>query len=67
MRYPENIMKDLRQREGLEPNDTSMDEELQQMSPNEAFDEVLMWNGLIGYARTIKSWIEDIYNIEIGE
>lgn len=66
-RYPENIMEDLRQRKGLEPNDTICDDEINLMSPNEAFEEVLMWNGLIGYGYKIKSWIENIYGIDLNE
>ena len=29
------------------------------------FEEVLEWDGLIGYAYTIKRWIEDIYGINL--
>lgn len=30
------------------------------MTPNEAFREVLEWEGLIGYDRAIKRWIKEI-------
>lgn len=62
-RYPEEIMECVRQRWGLEKFDDSKDEEINQLSPDEVFDHVCNWNGLLGYASTIKSWIRDIYNI----
>ena len=64
-KYPENIMGYLRQRKGLEPDDTTRDNEINLMTPNEAFEEVLEWDGLIGYAYIIKRWIEDIYGIDL--
>lgn len=36
------------------------------MTPNEAFKEVLGWEGLCGYDGAIKQWIKEIYGIEIG-
>lgn len=62
-RYPEEIMECVRQRWGLEKFDDSKDEEINQLSPDEVFDHVCNWNGLLGYASTIKSWIRDIFNI----
>ena len=64
-KYPENIMGYLRQRKGLEPDDTTRDNEINTLTPNEAFEEVLEWDGLIGYAYIIKRWIEDIYGIDL--
>ncbi len=59
-------MKYLRQREGLDENDTSMDNELNKLSPNEVFTEVCIWNGLMGnYDETIKGWIKSIYKIDL--
>ena len=64
-RYPERIMRTLRERKGLEPSDTICDDEINLMSPNEAFEEILEWNGICNYAYTIKHWIEDIYGIDL--
>ena len=64
-KYPEYIMRKLRQRRGLEEDDTSEDSDIGTLSPSEAFDEVCNWEGLIGYSSTIKRWIEDIYGVEI--
>lgn len=64
-KYPENIMEYLRQRKGLEPNDTTCDDEINTLTPNEAFEKVLEWDGLINYTYKIKRWIEDIYGIDL--
>lgn len=63
-KYPEEIMEYVRQSLGLEESDESKDSEINEMSANEVFDYVCNWNGLIGYADLIKSWIEDIYKIK---
>lgn len=65
--YPKDIMEALRQRKYLEPDDSSRDEEISLMSPNEVFEEVLEWNGICNYAHTIKRWIKDIYGIDLNE
>lgn len=67
MNYPENIMRKLRQRLDLEEDDTSRDKEINMYSPNEAFEEVLLWEGFIGYTEYIKMWIEDIYKVDLNE
>lgn len=67
-RYPEEIMQALRQRNGLDKYDTHLDSELNKIEPDEAFSEVVNWNGLLGgWDYTIKHWIKSIYGIEIGE
>jgi len=65
-RYPENIMQKLRQRRGLEEYDTSEDQNINTMSPSEAFDDVCNWEGLINYSHTIKHWISDIYGTDLA-
>lgn len=49
----------------MEPNDISSDEILNNFSPQQAFKEVLSWEGLINWDETIKEWINDIYGISI--
>jgi len=67
-KYSEEIIKYLRQREGLNKYDFSNDEEINKMSPNEAFDNVVGWNGLLGgYSNTIKSWVKEIYGVDLEE
>lgn len=64
-KYPEYIMQKLRQRRGLEEDDTREDSDINTLSPGEAFDEVCNWEGLINYGSTIKGWINDIYGVRI--
>jgi len=64
-KYPEYIMKKLRQRRGLEEDDVKEDQDINTLSPSEAFDEVCNWEGLINYGSTIKGWINDIYGVRI--
>ncbi len=67
-RYPENIMECVRQqRFGLNEYDESKDQEINELSPQEVFECVCNWNGLLEYAHTIKSWIGDIYKIDLND
>lgn len=67
-KYSDEIMRYLRQREGLDEYDFSNDEEINQMSPNEVFDNVLKWKVLVGgYSYTIKKWIKEIYGVDLEE
>lgn len=63
--YSEEIMEYVRQRLGLEKYDCSRDKEINLMSSDEVLDHVCNWNGLLGYTDTIKSWIRDIYDINL--
>lgn len=65
--YPEYILRTLRQREDLEETDTSMDDKFNNYSPNKAFKEMLEWEGIIGWDNTIKSWIRDIYGVDLND
>lgn len=64
-KYSESIMECVRQRWGLEKYDDSKDDEINQLLPDEVLEHVCNWNGLLGYATTIKSWIEEIYKIKL--
>lgn len=65
--YPPQIMRDVRQNYGLEPNDTSRDQMILEMSKDEILDRVTTWNGLIGYGDTIKRWVQDVYDIKLPD
>lgn len=66
--YPEYILRCLRQRLGMNPDDTSQDEMFQSMEPKRVFGEVVHWNGLLGgYDRTIIKWIKDIFGVDLHE
>ena len=66
-KYPEHILRRLRQREDLEETDTSMDERFNNYSPKKAFREVCEWEGFLGWDGQIKRWIEDIYGIQLDK
>lgn len=67
-KYSEEVMRYLRQRRGLDEYDLKEDKDINSMSSNEVFEEVLEWNGLLGgYADKIKDWIKDIYNIDLND
>ena len=63
-KYPESIMQYVRQNLGMDKYDDSRDAEINGMTADEVFECVCNWNGLINYASTIKSWVNDIYKID---
>ncbi|KYD05405.1 hypothetical protein [Bacillus atrophaeus] len=67
-KYPNRIIQYVRQREGLDEKDTSVDKEILEMTNSEVFREVLAWNGFLGgWDRTIKDWIKSIYGINLDD
>lgn len=58
-------MENVRQRLGLEAYDTSKDDIINEMTADVVFEHVCNWNNLPGYASTIKTWIKDIYDIDL--
>lgn len=67
-KYPEYLMAKLRQRLGLERDDTSQDDYISRYAPSEAFHEVLGWDGLLGgWDYEIKKYVRDIYKIDLDE
>lgn len=65
-KYPDYIMEKVRQHLGLEPYDTSRDEEINNVSRDLVFQHVLEWEGIIGYDYQIRSWIENIYGVNVS-
>lgn len=59
------IMEDLRQRRGLEEDDTSEDQEILEMSGYEFFDEWLKWQGFIGYTDDFLNVIKVAFGIDL--
>lgn len=64
--YPKWLLKDIRQNLGLEPDDTSQDDEINNMSKQEVFDRYLTWQGIIGYSNRILTAIETIYGVDLN-
>lgn len=63
--YPEHIMKTLRKSIDLEEDDTSRDEELQMLTPQEALSECLEWEGIHGYTSWILNVIRDTFKVKL--
>lgn len=63
--YPEHIMQTLRKRINLEEDDTSRDEELQMLTPQEALSECLEWEGIHGYTSWILNVIRDTFKVKL--
>ncbi len=61
MAYSVGIMQTLREHKGLEPNDTSRDADINDMSKDDAFRSVLEYEGIIGFDFKIRNWIKEIY------
>lgn len=66
-KYFDSIMQDVRENLGLEFNDTSMDEKINSMPRQEVLNRVCEWNGLIGYEKTIREWVENIWGIDLDD
>jgi hypothetical protein len=56
----------LRQRRGLNIDDKSEDSIINKYKPNKVFKEILEWEGLIGWDEKIKSFVEEIYGVELN-
>ena len=63
--YPESILRYLRQHEGLDELDTSLDSEFRTWSPGEVFEAVLDYEGLIGYDSWIIRRIKEIFDVDL--
>lgn len=64
-KYPEYIMCYVRQRLGLQPDDTSEDGVINAMGASEVFSHVCNWHGIMGYSDTIMVWIKDIFRKDL--
>lgn len=63
--YPEYILKKLRIFNNLEEEDTSRDQEFQELDPEEVLDQVMKFDGIIGYRYTMLRWIADIFKVRL--
>ena len=67
-KYNDEIMKAIRQRMGLNENDTSSDEEIMKLDKYDVFRQYCLWNGLMGSCYdTLLSVVENIYGVELKE
>lgn len=66
--YNEDVMKALRQIRDIEPDDTSLDEEIMELDKREAFRQYCQWNGLIGcFDDYILDAVESIFDVELTD
>lgn len=63
--YPEHILRILRESNNLEEDDTSRDEEFQNMVPARVLRECLEWEGIRRYSSWLMARIYDIYGIHL--
>ena len=56
-------MEAIRQRMGLEKDDTSKDEYIMSLDKRTVFREFCEWNGLLGWSDNILLALESIYDI----
>ena len=66
-KYSEEVMKKVRQRLGVEEDDTSLDLDIAGLHQGEVFNHCLCWEGIIGFGLPIRRWIEDIYGVQLKE
>lgn len=64
-KFSREIVEALRQRIGLEADDNSRDGEFLYLSPAEALDGWLTWNGICGYTDAIISAVEDTFKTKL--
>lgn len=63
--YPKYVIKKLRVYNGLDEEDTGKDAEFQEMEPEDVLDQVLRFDGFVGYRFTILRWIADIFKVKL--
>ena len=63
--YPDYIMRSIRERLGVTPNDTSMDAEIAAMDKVEVMRQWLEWEGICGYTSLVVELVQDIFGVEL--
>lgn len=64
-RIPQWILSNIRERLGYESDDTSHDDEINDMTPREIFEEWLEWQGICGYSDRILKAIHVIFEVDL--
>jgi len=62
--YSDRIMKNVRQNLGLEEDDTSRDDYIMSLSPEDVFDRYCNWEGLINYGYTLWHVMEELQSFK---
>jgi hypothetical protein len=64
-RLDEEILGYVRQNLGIEKDDTSKDDLINEMDNAEILDRVATWNNLIRYGGTIIDWVERVFDVQL--
>lgn len=65
-KYPDNILKRLRQYKGLDEDSEMLDIEFEHWSPVEVMDAVVDWEGLVNYGPWIRQIVKDIFEVDLN-
>jgi hypothetical protein len=60
-KYTKSVMRNVRQALGIEPDDISLDAEIEEMDETEVFRKWLQWEGIFGYTEKIKNAVDSIF------
>ena len=66
-KYPEHILCTIREWHDMERDDTSRDEEFQQMSPEDVFGIILHYEGIVGYTNSVLGWVAEIFKVQLSK
>lgn len=64
-RIDKKIIGDVRENLGLEREDTSKDDKIDSMSPNEIFRRWCGWNGVVDYSGIFREAVSSIYGVDV--
>lgn len=65
-KYNDTVMKAIRERMGLDENNTSCDEEIMKMNKYDVFREYCLWNGLLwNWHSILLRVVENIYGLDL--
>jgi len=66
-KFSDKVMRVIRQRYGCDENSPKRDNEINMLSPKEAFEELLHWEGIYGYEDYILDIIEELFNVKLTD
>jgi hypothetical protein len=61
---PDDIISDVCFNLGIDPGEDETYRIIEKMTPDQILESVCTWNGLIGYSKIIKRWVQEIYKEE---
>jgi hypothetical protein len=64
---PDDIISDLCNNLGIDPGEDKSYRIIENMTPDQILERICTWNGLPGWNRKIKYWVESIYRKEIDD